>query len=90
VDAVVDFVLGCEKVSVDRRPTASELLTIPDAFLTRTHLRELGLERRAIDAVFRSCESVVALAGYSRPLVQVRDYLSLLERSRHDGRTRVR
>ena len=72
------------------RPSASELLATPDAFLTRTHLRELGLERRAVDAVFRRCESVVVLEGYSRPLIMVRDYLELLERSRHDGKSRVR
>jgi len=57
--------------------------------LSRSDLRELGLERRAIDAVFRACP-VVVLPGYSRPVVQVRDYLALLERSRYDGRRRVR
>ena len=30
------------------RPTATELLETPGALLTRTHLRELGLERRAL------------------------------------------
>jgi hypothetical protein len=53
------------------------------------HLRELGLERRAVDAVFRACP-VVALPGYSRPVVRVRDYLALLDESTHDGVTRVR
>jgi hypothetical protein len=75
---------------VSTRPTASELLATPDALLTRSHLRELGLERRAVDAVFRRCESVVVLEGYSRPMIQVKDYRALIERSRHDGRTRVR
>lgn len=56
------------------RPTAAELLAQPDALLTRSHLRELGLERRAVDAVFRALP-VVALPGYSRPLVKVVDYL---------------
>lgn len=69
--------------------TASELLTNPDALLSRTHLRELGLERRAVDSVFRACP-VVALPGYSRPLIRVADYLALLDDSTHDGRTRVR
>jgi hypothetical protein len=71
------------------RPTAAELLTTPEALLTRSHLRELGLERRAVDAVFRACP-IVALPGYSRPVVRVRDYLALLEESTYDGRTRVR
>ena len=31
------------------RPTV-ELLSNPDALLNRSHLRELGLERRAVDA----------------------------------------
>jgi hypothetical protein len=60
------------------RPTAEELLQQPHGLLTRSHLRELGLERRAIDAVMRSCP-VVALPGYSRPLVRVSDYLALLD-----------
>jgi hypothetical protein len=71
------------------RPTAAELLREPEALLTRTHLRELGLERRAVDAVFRACP-IVALPGYSRPVLRVRDYLKLLERSTFDGRTKVR
>ena len=71
------------------RPSAAELLTNPDALLTRSHLRELGLERRAVDAVFRALP-VVELPGYARPLVKVRDYLELVERSLYDGRTRVR
>ncbi|MBA2360816.1 MAG: hypothetical protein H0V79_07805 [Actinobacteria bacterium] len=71
------------------RPSAAELLANPDALLNRSRLRELGLERRAIDAVLRACP-VVALPGYSRPVIRVRDYLALLEDSTHDGRTRVR
>ncbi len=71
------------------RPTAAELLANPHALLTRSHLRALGLERRAVDAVFRACP-VVALPGYSRPVIRVRDYLALLERSTHDGATSVR
>lgn len=47
------------------RPTATDLLETPGALLTRTHLRELGFERRAVDAVFRELP-VVALPGYSR------------------------
>lgn len=71
------------------RPTAAELLANSHALLTRSHLRELGLERRAVDAVFRACP-VVALPGYSRPVIRVRDYQALIDASTFDGRTRVR
>jgi hypothetical protein len=70
---------------VTGHPSAAELLTIPQALLTRSHLRELGLERRAIDAVLRECP-VVQLPGYSRPLVRVRDYLALLDGSTYCDR----
>jgi hypothetical protein len=60
------------------RPVAVELLAVPEALLTRTHLRELGLERRAVDAVFRA-QPVVALPGYSRPMVRAQDYLKLVK-----------
>jgi hypothetical protein len=53
---------------------------MPDALLTRTHLRELGLERRAVDAVFRALPNVL-LPGYSRPMVRAQAYLALVERS---------
>ena len=71
------------KVSDDRkratdRPSPGELLKTPGALLTRSHLRGLGLERRAIDAVFRALP-VVALPGYSRPLVRADQYLELVE-----------
>ena len=67
------------------RPAASVLLETPGALLSRTHLRELGLERRAVDAVFRELD-VVVLPGYSRPLVRGEDYLELL---RPDDRVRA-
>jgi hypothetical protein len=63
-----------------KRPSAAERVHIPEAFLSRPDLRELGLERRAIDVIFRECP-VVALPGYSRPLIRVRDYLALIEGS---------
>jgi hypothetical protein len=69
--------------------SAAERLSNPEAVLSRTDLRELGYERRAVDAVFRSCP-VVVLPGYSRPLIRVVDYIAFLERCTHDGRTRVR
>jgi hypothetical protein len=66
--------------AVRHHPVAIELLSMPDALLTRTHLRELGLERRAVDAVFRALP-VVALPGYSRPMVRVQDYVELVEQN---------
>jgi hypothetical protein len=70
---------------MSERPPAAERIANPEAFLTRSDLRELGLERRAIDAVFRECP-VIVLPGYSRPLVRVRDYLALLEEATYCDR----
>lgn len=70
--------LGSPDALTPRHAAATALLHAPDALLTRTHLRELGLERRAVDAVFRAL-AVVALPGYSRPMIRVRDYLELIE-----------
>ena len=53
------------------RPSPAARLAHPDAFLSRGDLRELGLERRAVDAVFRALP-VVSFPGYSRPLVRIR------------------
>jgi hypothetical protein len=66
------------------RPSAAQLLETPGAFLTRTHLRELGLDRRAVDAVFRGVP-VVVLPGYSRPLIRVEDYLAFLSEHTYRG-----
>jgi hypothetical protein len=62
------------------QPLPAELLAMPEALLTRTHLRALGFERRAVDAIFRALP-VVALPGYSRPMIRVDDYLELVERN---------
>jgi hypothetical protein len=70
---------------VSERPSAVELLETPGALLTRSHLRELGLERRAIDAVFRECP-VVVLPGYTRPMIHAEDYLALLDGSTYCDR----
>lgn len=73
---------------VTHRPSPTQLLSTPGALLTRSHLRELGLERRAVDAVFRTLP-VVALPGYSRPMVRVEQYLELVERHTYrDDRVR--
>jgi hypothetical protein len=60
------------------RPSAAELLDTPGALLTRSHLRGLGLERRAIDAVFRALP-VVELPGYSRPMIRAEEFAALVE-----------
>jgi hypothetical protein len=65
-------------------PAPAERLQNPDAFLSRGDLAQLGLERRAIDAVFRACP-VVSLPGYSRPLIRVSDYHALLRESTYPG-----
>lgn len=66
------------------RSSPAERLAIADAFLSRGDLAELGLERRAIDAVFRSCP-VVGIPGYSRPLILVRDFLAWREEHTYNG-----
>ncbi len=67
---------------------AADLLETPGALLSRTHLRELGLERRAVDAVFRALP-VVALPGYSRPLIRAEDYRAYVdEHTYRDDRVR--
>jgi hypothetical protein len=70
------------------RPTAAERLTNADAVLTRTDLRELGYERRAVDAIFRACP-VEVWPDYARPMIRVADFLEWRERCRYDG-ARVR
>ena len=68
------------------RPTAAELIAQGTGLLSTSHLRELGLGRRAIDAVFRECPQVIHLPGYSRPMIRVEAYLALLEGSTYCDR----
>jgi hypothetical protein len=70
-------------------PSAADRLTTPGAFLTRTDLRELGLERRAVDAVFRALPTV-HLPGYSRPLVRVEDFRRFVDEHTYADGNRVR
>ena len=73
---------------MSERPPAAELLEREGSFLTRGDLRELGLERRAVDAIFRACP-VVALPGYGRPLIRREDFLELVaEHTYRDDRVR--
>jgi hypothetical protein len=69
---------------VSERPSPADRLQNGDAFLSRSDLRELGLERRAVDAVFRACP-VVAFPGYSKPLIRVADYQAFLEEHTYSG-----
>ena len=56
--------------------------------MTRSDLRELGLQRGAVDAVFRALD-VVVLPGYSRPMVRAEDYLAFIaEHTYGDNRVR--
>ena len=64
----------------NRRPAAHDLLTTDGALLTRSDLRELGLERRAVDAAFRACPTIL-LPGYSRPMIRAEDYRALVAES---------
>ena len=70
-------------------PPASERLDVEGAFLSRSDLAGLGLPRRAVDAIFRSCP-VVVLPGYSRPLIRVEDYRAAIERATYRDGERVR
>lgn len=53
-------------------------------FLSRTDLADLGLGRRAVDAVFRGVP-VVRFPGYTRPLIKVEDYLAYVELHTYRG-----
>jgi hypothetical protein len=64
--------------------TLSERLRDPEAFLSRTDLREIGLQRRAVDAIFRACP-VVVLPGYSRPMIRVSDFHTFIDDSTYRG-----
>jgi hypothetical protein len=66
------------------RPTAAELLDRPGGMLSRTDLRDLGWERRAVDAIFRELP-VIVIPGYKRPHVRAEDYLAYLERHTYRG-----
>jgi len=65
-------------------PSPADRLSSPGAFLSRGDLRELGLERRAVDAVFRACPTVV-LPGYSRPLITVEAYREFIAACTYSG-----
>jgi hypothetical protein len=69
-------------------PTAADLLNRDGALLTRSHLRDLGLGRAAIDHVFGTLP-VIVFPGSRRPMVRREDFLKLLAESTFDD-SRVR
>jgi len=81
---------ACEVVSVvtERRPSAPELVEQGTGWLTRSHLRDLGLPRAAIDAIFKKLD-VYFIEGYSRGMVRVEDFTALMAVSAY-ARDRVR
>jgi hypothetical protein len=82
------FELGKGVYPTLRAHSLRERLENPEAFLSRTDLRDLGFGRRAVDAIVRSLDAYY-LCGFSRPFVRVRDFHALMERSRYDD-ARVR
>lgn len=66
------------------RPSPAARLEHPDAVLSRSDLRALGYERRAIDVIFRTV-STVHLPGYSRPLIRVADFRAFLAEHTYNG-----
>jgi hypothetical protein len=64
---------------MNARPAPAERLV-----LSRGDLRNLGFPRRAVDAIFRACP-IIAIEGYSRPLIRASDFNQLLEQSTYNG-----
>jgi hypothetical protein len=73
---------------VNARPSAAERLGKPEGVLTRSDLRDLGWERRGIDAIFGNVP-VIALPDYARPVIRCEDYLDYLAKFTYDDK-RVR
>jgi hypothetical protein len=72
------------EAGIGARLSAAVRLANPEAVLSRSDLRDLGYERRAIDAIFRGCP-IIALPGYRRPLIRVADYLQFVEQHTYRG-----
>ena len=64
--------------------SAGERLSNPEAVFSTTDLRKLGWSRRGVDAILRGCP-VVALPGFSRPVVKVADYLLFVDENTYRG-----
>lgn len=67
------------------RRSAAELLEQGTGLLDSTHLHELGLSQRAVEAIWRNVP-VVGLPGFGRPLVPVESYLALITESTYCDR----
>lgn len=67
-----------------KRHELTERLDLRDGVLSRTDLRTLGYERRAIDAIFRACP-VEVWPGYTRPMIRVADFLEWREKATYRG-----
>lgn len=65
-------------------PAPAVRLDNPEAVLTRSDLRDLGYERRAVDAIFRACP-VEAWPGDSKPMIRVSDFLEHREQCTYRG-----
>ncbi len=76
-------------MSARARPSAADLLSNPDAVLTRPDLAKLGYERRAVDAIFRACP-VESWPGYSKPMIRVAAFVEWRERCTYRDGERVR
>jgi hypothetical protein len=63
---------------------ASERLERDGALLSRGDLAELGLPRRAVDAVFRALPNVI-LPGYARPFVKADDWQRFVDDNTYRG-----
>lgn len=61
----------------ESRRSAVELIEQGTGLLDSTHLRELGLSERAVEAVWKNTP-VVEIPGFARPLVPVEAYLALI------------
>jgi len=69
--------MSATKGAQNRRPSAQVLLMTDHALLLRGDLRDLGMERRAVDAAFKILPNVV-IPGYSRRMVKSEDVRALL------------
>jgi hypothetical protein len=71
---------------LNERVSLTERLDLPDGVLSRTDLRDLGYERRAVDGIFREAarrRGVIHVPGYSRSMIGVRTYREILADSTH-------
>jgi hypothetical protein len=76
-------------LTTSRAPTAAELLAQGTGWLTRPHLRDLGLTRTAIDGVFRELDPTFFPGVARGGCVKVEDFLELAERCTYrDDRVR--